>query len=276
MTEQTPEGQPDSPATVSSLRADLRALGVAEGMTLMVHASLSKLGYVVGGPRAIVTALIDAVGETGNVVMPTHSTDLTDPAAWRNPPVPEAWWESIRSEMPAYDPTLTPTRYMGAVVEYFRHLPGVLRSGHPTVSAGALGPDAAAITADHRVPDGLGEHSPQARVYDLDGHVLLLGVTHSNNTSLHLAERRSAPTNAVVFSQSSPMVIDGERHWITYDCLDDAPNDFGDIGKAFAATGLERRGKVGAGTGLLMRSRDVVDFATDWMNEHRTWSTFAP
>lgn len=261
------------PSTITSLITDLRALGVEEGMTLMVHSSLSRLGFVVGGAHAVVTALWAVVGDTGTLLMPTHSTDLTDPAAWRNPPVPETWWEPIRAEMPAYDPVLTPTRSMGSVVEFFRHLPGVVRSGHPTVSAAALGPNATVVTADHRVPDGLGEHSPQARLYELDGHVLLLGVSHANNTSLHLAERRSAPADAAVFSQSSPMMVDGDREWVTYDCLLDDPGDFETIGEAFAATGAERTAPVGAGTGRLMRARDVVDFALDWMNEHRTWTT---
>jgi len=262
-----------SPATATSLLAELRALGVGEGMTVMVHASLSSLGYVVGGAHALVDTLLAAVGPRGTIVMPTHSTDLTDPGAWQNPPVPESWWEPIRAEMPAYDPVMTPPRSMGAVVECFRHVPGVLRSGHPTVSAAAVGPNAEFVTADHRLPDGLGEYSPQARVYDLDGSVLLLGVGHGNNTSLHLAERRSAPADAVHRPQSSPVIVEGERRWVTYDCLDDDPSDFEAIGEAFAAAGYQTSGAIGAGTGHLMRSRAVVDFATEWMNQHRTWAT---
>lgn len=272
MTERATIDSTERPATVSSLIDEFHALGVEEGMTVMVHSSLSRLGFVVGGAHAVVTALWASLGNTGTLVMPTHSTDLTDPAAWQNPPVPESWWAPIRAEMPAYDPVLTPTRQMGSIVECFRHLPGVVRSDHPTVSAAAIGPNAADITADHRLPDGLGEHSPQARVYDLDGHVLLLGVSQANNTSLHLAERRSAPADAAVVQQSSPMMVHGDREWVAYECLADDPSDFEAIGDAFAAAGHERTGAVGAGTGRLMRARTLVDFATDWMNEHRTWA----
>lgn len=273
MSEQAVIDGSDRPSTRASLVADLRMLGVESGMTLMVHASLSRLGFVAGGAHAVVLALLESIGPSGTLVMPTHSTDLTDPASWSNPPVPPDWHDEIRAGMPAYDPVLTPTRSMGAIVECFRHVPGVRRSGHPTVSAAAVGPNAEFVTADHPLPDGLGDHSPQARVYELDGQVLLLGVSHTNNTSMHLAERRSAPPDAVYRPQSSPIMIDGERKWVTYDCLDDDPADFGTIGEAFTAAGAERTGPVGNATGRLMRSRAIVDFATAWMNEHRSWRT---
>ena len=76
-----------------------------------------------------------------------------------------------------------------------------------------------------------------------------------------------------MISQSSPIIVDGVRQWVTYDCLDDDSIDFETIGVAFAGTGQQRSGPVGAGTGRLMGSRDLVDFATGWMNEHRAWTT---
>lgn len=230
----------------------------------MVHSSLSRLGWVVGGPQTVVDALLDVIGPSGTLMMPTHSSQLTDPGAWRNPPVPPEWCDVVRDEMPTYDRARTTTREMGAIVEHFRHRPGVMRSEHPTVSAAATGPNASRLLDGHAIDRGMGEGSPQARLYDLDGHILLLGVGHVNNTSLHLAEHRAIPPGRRLLAQRSPMVIDGVRRWVDHDAIDE-DNDFDAIGAAFAGTGLERSGSVGAGTGRLMRSRDLVDVATEWL-----------
>lgn len=100
--------------TVDTLAADFRKLGVREGMTLLLHSSFKSLGqWVAGGPVAVILALETVLGDEGTLVMPTHSSDLTDPSGWSKPPVPEAWWPGIREHMPAYDPDLTPLRGMG-------------------------------------------------------------------------------------------------------------------------------------------------------------------
>src|SRR6478736_6476447 len=185
------QAAPASPVTIPSLLADFAALGVGPGMTLLLHSSLSVLGWVCGGPVAVILALEELLGPDGTLVMPTHSGGLSNPANWQHPQVPESWWQIIRDTMPAYDPDLTPTRQMGAISETFRKQPGVRRSAHPQDSFAAWGRHADVVAAGHALEFGLGEGSPLARVYDLDGQVLLLGVGHGNNTSLHLAEYRA-------------------------------------------------------------------------------------
>ncbi|MFK8025086.1 MAG: aminoglycoside N(3)-acetyltransferase [Ilumatobacter sp.] len=257
------------PATVSSLVDDLDRLGLGRGDTAIVHTSLSALGWVIGGAQAVVEALLAAVGPHGTIVMPTQSGHLSDPASWMDPPVPAEWFDAIRTEMPAFDPDVTPTRSMGAVVECFRGHRSSRRSAHPTESFAALGPNAAHIIADHRFDDGFGESSPLASLYELDAKILLLGVGHGNDTSLHLAEHRAEWTPKATERISAPMLVDGTRAWVTAERLEPNEDDFDQIGSAMADTDIETVGSVGAGTARLMSMRAAVDFGVAWMSEHR-------
>ncbi|GAA3446155.1 aminoglycoside N(3)-acetyltransferase [Planomonospora venezuelensis] len=256
-------------STIGDLVTGLRSLGVAEGDVLLVHCSLSRLGHVAGGAGAVVLALREAVGEGGTLVVPAQSWQLCDPAYLADPAVPEAWWETIRSATPPYDPAWTPSRSMGAVAEALRTMPGARRSGHPHRSFAAWGRHAAAVTARHDLDDPVGEGSPLSAVHDLDGRVLLLGVGHEKNTSLHLAEARTGLPRERV-PNGAPLLIGGERRWVrfTEPAVDDA--DFAAAGAAFAGTGGVRQGAIGAATALLMSQRDLVGFAAPWFRAHRT------
>ena len=271
-----PEGQvvqkTKTLATVESLQADFEALGIKRGMVLLVHSSLSAIGWVCGGAVAVIIALQEVLGETGTLVMPTHSTDLSDPSQWENPPVPESWWQTIRDTMPAYDPDLTPTRSMGKIAETFRKQKGVLRSAHPQSSFSARGPQASYIVNDHSLAYGMGENSPLARIYDLQGYVLLLGVGHSSNTSIHLAEYRADfPTKRVV-REGAPILQTGSSVWTTFEDINVNASDFECIGEDFLRADMGkvvRYGKVGIASCQLMPQRAVVDFAIDWLEKKR-------
>lgn len=58
---------------------------------LVLHSSLTSLGWVFGGPVAVLQAFQDVLTETGTLIVPTHTSNLTDTAGWRSPPVPEEW-----------------------------------------------------------------------------------------------------------------------------------------------------------------------------------------
>jgi aminoglycoside 3-N-acetyltransferase len=257
------------PVTAAAITSGLEQLGLPRGATVLVHSSLSALGWVAGGSQAVVVALVDAVGPSGTLVMPTQSGNLSDPAQWSNPPVPEHWWEPIRQQTPAFDRSLTPTLYMGAIVECFRHLDGVRRSDHPTRSFAAVGPGADSIVGAHELTQGFGEHSPLGRLYAADAWVLLLGVGHANNTSLHLAEYRASYPGKEWIKQGSPMTVDGRPQWVEYAELDGDSSDFEALGEAFAKTGSELQTLIGMGTVRLMRQRPLVDFGVRWFEEHR-------
>ncbi|NQS91392.1 MAG: AAC(3) family N-acetyltransferase [Chloroflexi bacterium] len=258
------------PITVLSLMDDLSALGVTPGMTLMVHSSLSEVGWASGGPVAVIQALENIIGADGTLVMPTHSGDLSDPEDWSNPPVPQEWKEKIRQSMPAFEPDLTPTRGMGRIPETFRKQAGVLRSCHPHTSFAAWGEKASFIIENHALDFALGDNSPLARIYDLNGWILLLGVGHDSNTSLHLAEFRAEYTGKKNMKQGAPVLVAGERHWIELNEIKDNTDDFPEIGKAYQqAGGTQKEGKIGLAKSILIPQQELVDFAIQWMKENR-------
>jgi aminoglycoside 3-N-acetyltransferase len=254
--------QSERPHTRASLSGDLRALGVEEGGCILVHTSLSALGFVAGGAVTVIDAVLDAIGAAGTLVIPAQSSDLTDPAQWSNPPIPPHWVDTVRAAMPGYDPARTPTFQMGVVPELFRTWPGVLRSGHPTCSFAASGPQARSMLEPHLLDDPFGEMSPLARLYAHDAQILLLGAGWHSCTALHLAERRAAP-DALPEKTWSPIMREGRRQEVLWDEYDHDADRFPGIGEALERRGLVSSGAVGEARCRLVRLRVAVDFAVE-------------
>lgn len=245
-------------------------LGVSRGSLLLVHSSMSALGWVCGAQQTVIAALRHVLGPEGTLVMPAHSAGLSEPSYWQNPPVPDSWWPVIRAQMPAFDPAATPTRGMGVIAEAFRALPGVRRSNHPTASFAALGPLAEEICGTHDLEDGLGNGSPLGAMYRLGGDVLLLGVRHDSNSSLHLAERRAFGTAQITIPTGAPVMAGDRRVWRTFDEPDVDSDDFVALGEHIEAhEGLVTTGLVGNAVARLMRQQAVVDAAIPWLIGNR-------
>jgi aminoglycoside 3-N-acetyltransferase len=228
---------------------DLRALGVRDGDALLVHASLSGLGWVEGGAETVVDALMEAVGPSGTVLFPTLTGTADDGP--EHPPVIEL--------------ATTPC-WTGAIPETARRRPDAIRSIHPTHSVSAIGARAKAYTAGHegsRTPcDG---HSPYVRLMDDGGKILLLGgVTHESNTSLHALEEMAAvpyhlqeeETDGIVaLPDGTRIVVRNRLHLWRWE------RDFTKIAPYLQRAGASVTGPVGTSTSTLVSAsglRDVV------------------
>ena len=156
------------------IKAGLIRLGLKKSDTVGVNSSLSSFGHVEGGADAVIDALLETVGEQGNVVMSTHSANLSED---KRTPEMIAMGVSWLYKILPYDPDTTPVR-TGNISETFRKRKGVVRGLHPSNSIAAMGPKAKELAE--------GWH----RVFELDGYVLLIGVGLDRCTAMHLAEKR--------------------------------------------------------------------------------------
>jgi len=157
--------------------AALRQLGVKPGDTLLVHSSLSRLGFVEGGVDAVVMALKEAVGVDGTLGAPTFWT--VDPNAVEEGTL----FDAVHGKS-----------QMGIISDRIRQLPGAARSLHPTHSATFVGPCARDLTAEHHKDDTpIGPHSPYRKLAAMKGKILLLGVTLEYLTSFHTIEDEIEP-----------------------------------------------------------------------------------
>ena len=163
------------------IQKDLLALGVRPGSVLLVHASLRSLGPIPGADipadraEAVIQGLLYALGPGGTLLLPALS------------------YQTVTRDQPIFDVRATPS-CVGALTEYFRTRPGTLRSVHPTHSVCGIGPRAAELLEGHELDTTpAGQHSPFARLPEVDGQVLFLGCGLRPNTSMHAVEERIAP-----------------------------------------------------------------------------------
>jgi len=255
--------------THDELAKQFAAAGVAEGQSIIVHVSMKSIGFVVGGAETLIRALLELIGDEGTLVAPVQTWKNLDPETGVHWEEPQAWWPIIRAHWPAYDKEVTPAVGMGVVPEMLRKWPGARRSDHPARSFAAVGKHAEFVTNEHDLHDIFGERSPLDKLYRLDGHVLLIGVGHDKNTSLHLAETKARYGSKRYADESSAMLVDGKRQWVTYRTLAVDDSDFVELGRAYEAEhGIEVH-RVGNAEVRLLRQRPLVDWAARWMECNR-------
>lgn len=245
------------PIDSAFIQRELASLGVSHGATVVVHSSLSAFGAVHGGAQAIVDALLHGVGESGTLVVPTFTPQVSDPHP-QSPSFDDPQIIRDRQSVPLFHEHLaTP---MGAAPNAVLAHPDCRRGRHPQASVAAIGARAREITEDQPFIYALGKDSPFEKMYRLGAYILLLGVGHNRNSFLHYAESL-VPHHRTKFRRF-PYMIENERVWVEVpDVGDDNGKYFPQIGAEAEAAGLIRSRMIGSARCELMECVPFVDFA---------------
>jgi aminoglycoside 3-N-acetyltransferase len=257
------------PVTRSQLAGDLRKLGLSTGQTVMLHASVKAVGWVVGGPDIVIQSLLDVLGPTGTLMMLVSWEDSPYKLAeW-----PEDWQRAYLEECPPFDPaTSRAYRKWSILTEYLRTWPGAFRSNHPDASFAAVGALARWITENHPLQYGFGPGSPLAKLCEAKGKVLLLGAPFGSITLLHYAEHICRVPNKRIVHYKMPVFCDGRKVWVEVEEFDtcggilpNAEEYFQTIPREYIASGKGASGKVGNAQSYLFDADDLVKFAIQWL-----------
>lgn len=237
----------------------------------MVHASLKAVGPVDGGAGGVVDALDTAVGPTGTLLM---GIGARDDWGWVNDR-PEADRAALLAEATPFEPRTTRADPdMGVLAEVFRLHPGTIVNDHPEARFAARGRSAAGLISNAPWDDYYGPGSPLERLVDGGGKVLRLGADQDTVTLIHHAEYLADVPCKRRVSRHRRILAGGVVSIRRVECLDDSdgivdhPGEdyFVVILRAFLESGRAVVGRVGAATAELLDARDLVRFATEWMN----------
>lgn len=250
------------------LAADLRALGLARGDVVMVHASVRAVGEVAGGPDQIHLALKDVLTPDGTLLMYAGCPQYTDEIG-RGHLTAEQEAELLEN-MPPFDAeTARSDRSNGALVELLRTYPGS-RVNHHVARFVVWGRHTDHLLSQQPWHYAYGRDSALARFVNLDGRILLLGCDHDTVTFLHYAEHIADFPGKRVARFKVPIVVDGTRVWRDMEEFNTGGEGvhgnwpdrfFAKIVDTHLAVSGNRGGLVGSAPCHLLRAGALLEFA---------------
>jgi aminoglycoside 3-N-acetyltransferase len=257
-------------ATRASLRADLIRLGLRAGDLVMVHAAMRRVGPILGGPDALIAAVLDATAPNGTLVAYTDWDASYEDLLDAHGRVPDEW----REHVPPFDPAASRAiRDNGIVAEFVRTWPGAIRSRSPGPSVAAIGARADWLTADHPIDYGYGEGSPLAKLVAAGGKVLMAGAPLETMTLLHHAEHLARIPGKRIKRVEVPFATPAGVHWRMVEEFDtgspvvDGLDEeyFATVVADFLASGRGVQGALGGAIATLVSAAEIVPFAVEWL-----------
>ncbi len=231
-----------------------KKLGIKVGDSVLVHSSLSSFGHVEGGAGTVIDALLKAVGKEGTVLVPTLTGKPED-----GPETP-----------PVFDVRSTPC-WTGRIPTEFMKKPDAKRSLHPTHSVSGIGPSTDFLIKNHEdsmTPCGKG--SPYYRLAESGGYILLVGVAHESDTTLHTVEELAEVPYHMQKEPSDATITDRDgntfkRRLYLHDW--GTPRNFEKIDGDLEELGIEKKARVGDSTVRIVDSMRMIEWVLKKLRE---------
>lgn len=255
--------QPDSAdasrpvVTHDDIADGLRALGLAGVEIVVVHSSLSAFGWVAGGADTVIAAVRSVVP---TVIAPafTYVARLPSPPDNDipfNADTPAATWQEFNEavrQTPVQRTDSPINRSMGAIATALAAEPEATRSPAPICSFSGVGPRARELLAQGSADRPLAVLEVAAKQ---GAWILLLGVGHESNTTIHVAENLEHRGGFTRFAR----VADDPRGWT-------AVRDVGGSSSGFPTIephlrGIQRETRIGDARCLAMPAADTIRVA---------------
>ncbi len=231
-------------------------IGILEGDSVLVHSSLSKMGYVKNGAIDVVDALLELIGPNGNLMMPSSPNGLLQ--------------LDFVNKNEVFDVLNTPS-VLGSISENFRKRKGVIRSLNYLEPVCAYGKNARYLTEGH-----FGEvtpytkNSPFHRLTEFNGKILYLGVDLDNaGTSLHVLED-SVDFHFPVYAPGEFSVkikdIEGKTHTVSTKAHNPAfskKRKCNDLIPMFLAYGVCKKVYIGNAESYIFDAKKMLDLMID-------------
>ena len=226
----------------------LYAAGLRPGDSVMLHSSYKSLGGVEGGPAAVLDGFLDCLGPHGTLLAPTLLFKGSQ-------------YGFLSEYPPDVDLRTWPSRN-GILSEMLRTRPKAVRSIHATSPAAGFGARAAELCGRHHLDDTcVGINSPWALSAAAGGRVVLLGVTHACNTTLHHLEERFCDWLLMqdAFEASFIDAAGQRRTSRLRSYRSNLPRNYPKVEPILLEAGLQHNVTIGTATVRVMRAADLLD-----------------
>lgn len=258
----------ESIITKDNFKQAFKEVGIKANDACLVHTALSKFSYTPGGTETLIKALEETLA-SGTLMMPSEVSANCDPATWEYPPVRPDLIQTVRDNMPPYNPATSVTEGLGITPEYFRTLPNVFRSTHPYLPIAIWGKNAQLIAKKQPLDLPYGLKSPLDYLYQHHGKVLFLGTDYETCTIFHYAESTINRTTETCQAATS-LDKDGKTVWTSYQNIDmDSYDDFNELGTAFEHSCPNEFKQIKLADGIIkaINAQPLVDFARVWFTQ---------